>query len=291
MDREEIIVGDWVLDEPDYSGGKGRLFKGENVIDKRTAILRKFEPDGQADNEIQILRQAADAVDTPLYDKIEHEGERWLAREYLPGSTMLEILARTPENLVSDNTPLLFKKMVERVKKLHADGIIHGDIKPGHLVWDRDANTFRLIDYGASRFTEGDGPAAIRGTEGYTAPEVLAGQVTPSCDVFSLGMVAGVMLTGKPATGLAWNLPLIFPSLQLYHNTDFLRLITEMTDPLYTARPTMEEVSTRMEEMNFTQKNRPEDISYRNGSDGNFGSLIFQVILIVIVIVATIYSC
>lgn len=293
MENEEIIIGDWRVDAPDYSQGKRRLYLGTNINDQRRAILRRFDKEGQAENEASILRKAKGAVDTPLLDIVEYDGKRWLVREYLRGPTLLEVLVITNRDRVFRQSAPIFLKMAERVRNLHSDGIIHGDIKPGHLVWDNDADTFRLIDYGASRFMEDPEPGPLRGTEGYTAPEVLAGAVSPSCDVFSLGMVAGVMLMGKPAHELARDMPIVIHDPEVVQDRAFIMLVHEMTDPLYTARPNMEEVVSRLEGMNLSPAVPSRDSSYSGKSDSEegIGCWVVSVILGIILIALKISSC
>jgi serine/threonine protein kinase len=60
------------------------------------------------------------------------------------------------------------------------------------------AKQVKLIDFGFSRaYLEGDTMSAFVGTSYYIAPEVLAGSYTAASDLWSLGVIAFMMVTGQ----------------------------------------------------------------------------------------------
>ncbi len=179
-------VGDWRLIDYDLSRGKGNIYPAENVNDGTRAIMRRCDRDGQGEHELRVLQEAGDAVDTPLIECVEASGERWLARAYLEYPTLLDYIERGNRERFYEISDIVFYSFVHRVKDLHASGIVHGDLKPAHLLWKVGEDIFSLIDYGSSFFMDGRVPARIGGTEGYAAPEYRAGLVTPACDVFSM---------------------------------------------------------------------------------------------------------
>lgn len=80
---------------------------------------------------------------------------------------------------------------------LHRSGAIHGDISPGNVLVTADGRP-RLADLGAARIA-GSG-AAVVGTTGFVAPEVVAGEVpSEASDVYALGALAWFCLTGNGA--------------------------------------------------------------------------------------------
>jgi len=55
---------------------------------------------------------------------------------------------------------------------LHANGVLHRDVKPENLVFDKDGY-LRLTDFGIARVWRPDNQSDTSGTPGYMAPEVM----------------------------------------------------------------------------------------------------------------------
>ena len=84
---------------------------------------------------------------------------------------------------------------------LRAKRIVHRDIKPENLMYKdmQPGSPLLLIDFGFATQLEYESRrlTEICGTAAYTAPEVLRGDYSLACDMWSLGVVAHVILTGK----------------------------------------------------------------------------------------------
>ncbi len=96
----------------------------------------------------------------------------------------------------------IIKNLLEAVAYLHENDIVHRDIKPENILFEstRDDSPTRLIDFGLSR-THRDGEAPMSnpvGTAYYMAPELLEGAYDKSCDVWSIGTIAYIVLCGYP---------------------------------------------------------------------------------------------
>ena len=88
--------------------------------------------------------------------------------------------------------------VAEGLSALNREGLVHGDIKPANIVMDRDGNA-KLVDFGLSGMTRGDGRGVIVGTPDYIAPELLRGAAdTHRSDIYSLGATLYHLLSGRP---------------------------------------------------------------------------------------------
>lgn len=132
----------------------------------------------------------------------EDGGQLYLALEYVPGEPIVEHCRRqaaSPHRSVD-----LFLQVCEALAHVHAQGIVHRDVKPSNILVDA-YDEVRLLDFGIARHRDeplepapDDDARAF--TLHYAAPEQIRGEtVDTTADVYSLGVVLYELLTGhKP---------------------------------------------------------------------------------------------
>jgi len=133
-------------------------------------------------------------------------GWRFLSMEWFPGNTILEHIEK--RGRLDGPTALhVARQIASALSCLHANRIIHRDIKPGNVLVDDDW-TVRLIDLGLCRMLdnpstdEADGTTV--GTVGYLSPEQAKGvaDLDIRSDIYSLGVSLYHMVIGEvPFTG------------------------------------------------------------------------------------------
>ncbi|ASY65578.1 serine/threonine protein kinase (plasmid) [Sinorhizobium sojae CCBAU 05684] len=132
----------------------------------------------------------------------------YLVTEYVDGETLAQWMADHPRadlRAVRD----LIGQIADGLRALHRKEIIHQDLRPENLMIDRNG-TVKIIDFG-SALVAGVHEAApdfdrghILGTVQYAAPEYFLGERgTEQSDLFSVGVIAYQMLTGKLPYGAA----------------------------------------------------------------------------------------
>jgi len=109
----------------------------------------------------------------------------------------------TPTGCFSeDKAANIIKSLLEAIAYLHDNGVVHRDIKPENLLFetDQEDSAIKLIDFGLARkHDRGDTLMSNPvGTAYYMSPELLKGKYDRSCDVWSVGTIAYILLCGYP---------------------------------------------------------------------------------------------
>ena len=145
-------------------------------------------------------------------------GQRYLVLEFVDGRTIDRYCDE--HALAIEARIRLFLDVLEAVAHAHANLIIHRDIKPGNVLVSVDGRV-KLLDFGIAKLLEDDGqwgaspvdtsPLTREGavlTPEYAAPEQLArGQVSTATDVYALGVLLYILLTGQHPVGNAVRSP------------------------------------------------------------------------------------
>ena len=152
--------------------------------------------------EIRILF----ALDHPniirLHEVFEDSKYVHLVTEYCSGGELLDHLVAMGRYSEHQAAHFLHKILLA-VNNLHLNNICHRDLKPDNFMFEDTTATaeLKLIDFGlAHKFFSKSGHAdmgSFVGTPDYVAPEVLQGRYGHKCDMWSVGVIMYVMLSGQ----------------------------------------------------------------------------------------------
>jgi serine/threonine protein kinase len=202
-------VGGFRLQARLGAGGMGRVYLGYSPGGRPVAV-KVVHPDLARDPEFMVrfhrevaaAQTVSDAYTAAVVGAGPEDSPPWLATTYVPGPPLADLVTRAGP-LPEDAVWRLAGGLAEALDAIHAQGLIHRDLKPGNILVAADGP--RVIDFGISRTTSGTVLTATRttiGTPAYMSPEQAEGRpVGPPSDVFSLGSVLAFAAAGVAPFG------------------------------------------------------------------------------------------
>jgi predicted Ser/Thr protein kinase len=138
-----------------------------------------------------------------VFDYFEEEGTAFIAMEYLERGSLQPLVGRLTFTQILG----VLEGVFAGLGHAHEEGVIHRDLKPGNLLVAR-RGTIKIADFGIAKALNLLGTQSLTGTgvavgsPTYMAPEqALAGEIGPSTDLYSLGVVAYELLVGRVPFG------------------------------------------------------------------------------------------
>ena len=203
----QIFAGRYELLSELGKGGMGVVFRArDRVLDEEVAlkVLKGVSGEGSSSqvdrlrHEIKLARVITHPNVVRAFDFGESGGSRFLTMEYVPGTTLREVIdARGGLDL----TPALqiAKQVCRGLAAVHKAGIIHGDLKPQNVMV-MGSGVAKLMDFGVAR-TRADqdhGGVSVVGTPLYMSPEQARGaDLDERSDIYSAGVMMYEMFTGQ----------------------------------------------------------------------------------------------
>jgi serine/threonine-protein kinase len=132
----------------------------------------------------------------PVFEANIYDGQIIIASEYCADGSLADWLKRQGGKAPTLEVAIdLLLGILAGLAHLHELGIVHRDIKPANILLHKGVP--RLADFGMSRFITSESQTSqVGGTPSFMAPEAFDGVRSPATDIWSLGVLCHLLLTG-----------------------------------------------------------------------------------------------
>ncbi|MFD4789872.1 serine/threonine-protein kinase [Streptomyces sp. NPDC058459] len=223
MDTSKLIGGRYRPKERLGSGAMSEVWTAEDLNLGRTVALkivagrRMTQPGARTElaqptargvkREGVAMARAMHANIAHIYDAGEHDGELYIAMEYVKGQSLAEHLKTGPP-LPLERTVRWTRQICEGLSAAHTAQVIHQDIKPGNIMITLQGDV-KIVDFGLALLADLTQSRTSAGTPLYMAPERWDGEPgSRRSDLYSTGCVLYEMLTGRPPFGTSDDDPM-----------------------------------------------------------------------------------
>lgn len=217
-----LVDGRYRLVDQIGKGGHGVVYRAHREGIDRVVALKLIPHRKAGGRDVERLRREvfhASGLTHPnsvtVYDYgMTADGHLYVAMEFLPGLNLGDWIAENGALELVQATDAIIK-ILDSLAEAHRMGIVHRDLKPGNIIVKSQSGPtnrldVKLLDFGLSKYigdSEGSMPGLrvtqdgrVYGTPQYMAPEQALGQeVEPATDIYTVGLLAWEMVTGRQA--------------------------------------------------------------------------------------------
>lgn len=242
-------MGQYQLIKKIDEGEFGEVWKAYDVIWKRNVAIKYLKTSDDNNRFVMFCREIEELwkeienqhiVD--IYDHNLRSPKPYFVMEFCDGGNLNCMIGKTNANQLI----AILKSMIIALNPRHRLGGFQRDLKPANILRVKKNGRFicKLADFGLAR-TPNNHTAmthTVGGTFPYIDPEVLKGekQFSPASDIYSLGMTAFALLTGKA------EIPLLFLTPG---PTKLIDLLRWMTSDKSEQRPSLQQIEASLNEI------------------------------------------
>lgn len=213
LQEGETIANYYDCGENIYCGGaRGKVLNAKRLSDGQDVVIKVRSKHMHRHSERgwrEVMSQLHDmrAKNDHVLDILEilEDGESFfVVMPKCDGGELFNFLV-TEAEVPESECKRIIREILCAVGHLHDSGLIHRDVKPENILFDVDKcavespKTVKLIDFDTCMEWTPVTPKTrcFVGTPGYIAPEALMGQACPQSDLWSVGVICYILMTGE----------------------------------------------------------------------------------------------
>jgi eukaryotic-like serine/threonine-protein kinase len=196
-------------------GAMGIVYHGIQRASGREVAIKVIQPAMEVGTEaVQCFAREASTLSKLRHPRIieyynlgMHQGQMYLAMEYLPVVDFAKVLAGQSRGGQIRLACGVIGNVLEALEYAHEQGVVHRDVKPQNMLFymqDKRLHV-KLADFGLAKSFVSAGMSSmtrdedVRGTLGFMAPEQLLDcrYAKPACDIYSAGACLYYFLCGQ----------------------------------------------------------------------------------------------
>lgn len=185
-------------------GGFGACYTAQHrytKVERACKILPNSPTDLAANEEAKAEFQMMAKLDHPniakVYELYQDNESFYIITDLYKGGDLFDLVEKG--RLAEFDTAQVITSLLQAVSYLHQRNLCHRDLKPENILLDGSYHGIRVIDFGMSRFEDPKKPfTECLGSLEYVSPQVLSQKYTIASDVWSVGVIAFVLLGGRP---------------------------------------------------------------------------------------------
>lgn len=208
---EKPMLGRYQVDKEIGRGAMGMVYLGHDPKIGRTVAIKtmklsqEFADDKLVEVKQRFFREAETAgrLNHPnivtIYDVGEDQDMSYIAMDYLKGVDLSHYTKKGELLPVSEVLNLMLK-VADALGYAHEQKIVHRDVKPANIIYDKLTGVLKVTDFGIACLTDSSKTktGTILGSPSYMSPEQIAGKrVDGRSDIYSLGVMMYQLLCGE----------------------------------------------------------------------------------------------
>ena len=189
------------------TGHFGTVYKCKHKKTGNIRAIKRIKKDHMNAKNIESLLKDVEILKTldhpniiKVYEYFQDDAAIYIVTDLCSGGELFEHILKE-KNFNEKKAAILMRQILSAISYCHERNLVHCDLKPENIMFESlsSENTVKIIDFGNSSFCVGDQKLSNRfGSVYYVAPEVLKSSYNEKCDIWSLGVILYLILSGKP---------------------------------------------------------------------------------------------